>query len=190
LAEAVRSDGSRFPWAVRPRSLTYLGENPFPHSGLDDRGAIFADLLFDALAPTTAARHRALVPLEDVRPDADPRQQRTIADYLSNRHLPFSVGVYPMYTDPLGGQFFPYVVKDVYGAKVLPENLANYQPVPENNNTPRLLADIVATARRNLAVRNGFASFFYHPYLGLPALKEIVSGIKGLGYTFVDAGSL
>lgn len=341
VAEAVRPDGSRFPWAVRSRTLTYLGEIPFAYSGMDDRSVIFSDLLFDALAPATPARHRALVRLEDIGPDADPAQLKKIADYLATEHVPFTFGVYPVYKDPLGvydngvpetirladapavvdaikhmiakggrmvlhglshqyadvrnpytavsgddfeffrahidasnyvvldgpvaedsvtwaqgrvdtamaevaaaglpaptmfefphyaasaldyqavatrfgtrydrtlyftgqlsgapryvddnrmiGQFFPYVVRDVYGTKVLPENLANYEPTPENNNPPRYPADIVATAKRNLAVRDGFASFFYHPYNGVDPLKQIVKGIKGLGYTFVDAGSL
>jgi uncharacterized protein YdaL len=341
VAEAVRPDGSRFPWAVRSKHLTYLGEVPFAYAGLDDRSVIFSDLLFDALAPGTPTRHRALVRLEDVGPDADPQRLRSIADYLYNQRVPFTFGVYPIYKDPLGtynngtpetirlvdapqvvsalkymiskggrmilhglthqysnvanpyggvsgddfeffrahidannyvvfdgpvpedsvawaqgridaalaeiaaaglpkptifefphyaasaldyqavatrfttrydrtlyftgqlsgnpryvdnnrmiGQFFPYVVRDVYGTKVLPENLANYEPTPENNNPPRLPADIVATAKRNLAVRDGFASFFYHPYNGLGPLREIVSGIKALGYTFVDAGTL
>lgn len=341
VAQAVRPDGSRFPWAVRSGNLTYLGEIPFAYSGLDDRGVIFADLLFDALAPSTPTRHRALVRLEDVGPDADPSRLRSIADYLAGERVPFSFGVYPVYKDPNGtynngvpetirlidapavvsaikymlgkggrmilhgythqysnaqnpyngvsgddfeffrahvdaannvqldgpvpedsaawvhgridaalaevkaaglpapsifefphyaasatdyqaiatrfstrydrtlyftgqltgrpayvdnnrmlGQFFPYVVRDVYGTKVLPENLANYEPEAYNNNPPRFPADILATAKRNLAVRDGFASFFYHPYLGLGPLKEIVSGIKKLGYTFVDAGTL
>jgi hypothetical protein len=35
-----------------------------------------------------------------------------------------------------------------------------------NNHPPRLPADIFASADRNLVVRDGMASFFYHPYLG------------------------
>jgi uncharacterized protein YdaL len=88
------------------------------------------------------------------------------------------------------GQFFPYVVNDVYGSKVLPENLGNYEPVMVNNHPPRSPAQMVESARRNLVVRDGFASFFYHPYYGVQALKETVEGIKALGYTFVSPTSL
>src|SRR5205085_486794 len=83
LADAVRPDGTTFPWAVRSGNLTYLGEEPFSYTDENDRAMIFADLLFDALAPKTAARHRAMVRLEDVGPDADPTQLRAAADYLS-----------------------------------------------------------------------------------------------------------
>lgn len=88
------------------------------------------------------------------------------------------------------GQFFPYTVHDVYGGTVLPENLGNYEPTMFNNNPPRLPADIVANATANLVVTQGVASFFFHPDYPLGDLKAIVSGIKGLGYTFVPASSL
>jgi uncharacterized protein YdaL len=88
------------------------------------------------------------------------------------------------------GQFFPYVVKDVYGSKVIPENLGNYEPVSYNHHPTRFPADMVATAKRNLVVRDGFASFFFHPYLDIAALKETVAGIKAAGYTFVAPASL
>ena len=349
LAEAVRSDGTTFPWAVRTGNLTYIGEVPFAYQSENDRYLIFSDLLFDALAPQTAERHRALVRIEDVNPTEDPVKLRAIADYLSSQGVPFSFGVFPVYTDPNGtynngvpetitlrdapevvaalkymiskggtmimhgythqlsstpnpyngvsgddfefyrahvdaqnyvvldgpvsgdsakwaldrvnasfsqlkavglpqptifefphyagsvtdyraigtkfttryeralypegaltgaelntkhtvpvsanyehqnGQFFPYVVKDVYGTKVIPENIGNYEPQSYNNHPTRFPADMIATAQRNLVVRDGFASFFFHPYLDIEALKQTVAGIKAAGYTFVAAGSV
>jgi uncharacterized protein YdaL len=339
LAQAVRPDGTTFPWGVRSRNLTYIGENPFAYMSESDRTVIFSDVLFDLLAPATATRHRALVRLEDVGPDSDPDELMTAARYLSDQRIPFSFGVYPVYVDPKGvnnrgrpeaytlrdrprvvkainymldhggtmlqhgfthqysnvanpyngvsaddfefylahvdaqdyvrldgpvpedsqawalgridaglqqferaklpkpwafefphyaasaadyaaalqrysvryerslyfggqlsgnpidashmiGQFFPYVVTDVYGASVIPENLGNYEPEASNNNPPRLAADIIDNARHNLVVRDGFASFFYHPYYGVNALRQIVSGIRTLGYTFVSPTSL
>jgi uncharacterized protein YdaL len=92
--------------------------------------------------------------------------------------------------DVLLGQFFPYPVNDVHGSRVLPENLGNYEPVAFNNHPPRLPADLVAAARANLVVRDGFASFFYHPYYALEPLRDIVTGIQALGYTFVSPTSL
>jgi uncharacterized protein YdaL len=342
LAQAIRPDGTTFPWAVRSGNLTYVGEVPFAYTNENDRSMIFADLLFDALAPTTPTRHRALVRIEDVGPDADPDELRAIADYLSSQKVPFSFGVYPSFRDPqriraieglpekldmkdskarpvrdaikymiskggtmlmhgwthqydkidnpyngmsgddfeffkshvsaddyviydgpvpndsrdfaLGrvnnsfkafkdaglptptifefphyagsyidykairekfttryerslyyegtlkggpidnqgfvGQFFPYVVNDVYGSKVIPENLGNVELEEVNHHPPRFPADIVASAKLNLVVRDGFASFFYHPYLGTSYLKQIVPAIKALGYTFVAPSSL
>ncbi|MEV8479591.1 polysaccharide deacetylase family protein [Streptomyces sp. NPDC051173] len=88
------------------------------------------------------------------------------------------------------GQFFPYWVKDVYGTTVLPENIGNYEPLPYNNHPARLPADLIASAKANLAVRDGVASFFYHPYYALDPLKQTVDGIRALGYTFVGPTEL
>src|SRR5207245_8804882 len=93
LGYAVRADGSMFPWAVRSRNLTYIGEIPLAFIAEGDRYLAFADLLFDALAPQTAERHRGLVRIEDVNGTSDPAALRAIADYLSSRKVPFSVGL-------------------------------------------------------------------------------------------------
>ncbi len=78
----------------------------------------------------------------------------------------------------------------MYGTYVIPENIGNIEPEPFNNHPARLPADLIDSARRNLVVRDGFASFFYHPYLGTSYLRDTVSGIKKLGYTFVAAGGV
>ena len=56
---------------MRSRNVTYVGEVPFTYTSETDRVLIFADLLFDALAPDTPERHRALVRLEDIHPRTD-----------------------------------------------------------------------------------------------------------------------
>jgi len=88
------------------------------------------------------------------------------------------------------GQFFPYSVTDVYGSKVLPENLGNYEPIVYNNNPPRLAQDIVNNAAANQVVTQSTASLFFHPDYPLTELQKVVTGIKGLGFGFVQAGSL
>jgi uncharacterized protein YdaL len=83
--------------------------------------------------------------------------------------------------DHLGSdQFFPYPVKDMYGQSVIPENLGYLQidaPRPQ---------DILDAARLNLSVRDGYASFFFHPFLDISYLKKIVKGLKEMGYEFAD----
>jgi uncharacterized protein YdaL len=88
------------------------------------------------------------------------------------------------------GQFFPYSVTDVYGSKVLPEDLGNYEPELYNNNPPRSPQDIINNAAAEQVVTQSVASFFFHPDYPLTYLQQIVSGIKGLGYTFVPASQL
>lgn len=81
--------------------------------------------------------------------------------------------------------YFPYVInRSVYGATVIPENLGYIAP---GTITPQIL---LKRADRNLAIRDGFASFFFHSENNLDYLKTTVSGIKAKGYTFVDVRSL
>lgn len=88
--------------------------------------------------------------------------------------------------DHFGSQFFPYVIqKDVYGQKVLPENLGNIEPEPWEIYPARLPADIIRAAQKNKAIRDGWASFYFHPFFDIQYLKDTVQGIKSLGYTFV-----
>jgi uncharacterized protein YdaL len=350
LATVVRdADGSELPWALRSGDLTYVAENPISYMSESDRYLAFADLLFDALAPATPERHRALVRIEDVTPAEDPDRLRAIADLLHALCVPFSVAVVPVWRDPLGayasdglprrlrlrdsevadalaymvsrggelvlhgythqfgatidpytgasaddfefwmtyvdehnrviyvdpdgvgsyagpvpgdsesyardrvqagleelaaaglpppiafeyphyagsaidsfairpllptayhrgfyfpgtlsgtgedlarpfGQLFPYVVTDVYGWRVIPETLGNYEPEPGNAGIPpRFVPDLLRNADANYVVRDGFASFFFHPYFEPEILASIVTGIQGLGYEFVSAGSL
>jgi uncharacterized protein YdaL len=90
----------------------------------------------------------------------------------------------------LVGQRFSFVVRDVYGSKVLPENLGSIEPDVFYQFPTRFPADIIADARRALVVRDGFASFYFHPFLPLNYLQETIAGIKSLGYTFVSPTSL
>jgi uncharacterized protein YdaL len=88
------------------------------------------------------------------------------------------------------GQFFPYLVRDIYGSVVIPEQLGNVEPVAFNNNPPRLPADILFSANCNTVIQDGVMSFFYHPYLGTTYLQQIVQGLKAMGYTFVPASTV
>lgn len=87
-------------------------------------------------------------------------------------------------------QILPYSVTDVYGGKVLPENLGNPSIEVLNNHDARPPALLVSHAQRNQVVREATASFFFHPFLDTAILEEIVTGVQGLGYTFVPAVEL
>jgi uncharacterized protein YdaL len=344
VAGAVRSDGSRFPWIVRSKHLTYFGEVPFTYTGPDDRYLAAADVLARHADPTAPDHKRALVRIEDVGPNGDPAELRAIADYLADRRVPFSIAVYPRYRDPHGvhhdgkpvdktladapkvvaalrymqdkggtlimhgythqyldtpnphngvsaddfefyrvriddkgelnyvgpvkedsrswatnriraaerefravglkvpdvfefphyagsaidytvvndrftarydngqyaagwcrdgdcgsgtpdysriyGQSFPFLVRDVYESVVIPESLGYVYLTSADDDRSRLPADILATARRVAVVRDGVASFFYHPYLGTSRLGEVVAGIQEMGFTFVSPAEL
>jgi len=335
VATAVADDGTQFPWAIRSKNLTYVGENPYSYISETDRYLAWLDLLFDALAPQTAERHRAMIRIEDVGPTTDPTQLRQIVDYLYSKKIKFTLATYSWYRDPRGvnnggkavstylyqspkltsalryaqarggtviqhgrthqldslinpydgvsandfefyrahvdaatdavvldgpvandstanakariqsgrtdfalalvpvsnifefphyaaseadyqavkalnltaydrrlyfprnaagkadttrptGQFFPYVVTDVYGTKVIPENMGNYEPEAYNQHPAVLIPELVQRARTSLVVRDGFASYFYHPFLGVEPLKQLVEGVNAIGrYTWV-----
>jgi uncharacterized protein YdaL len=82
------------------------------------------------------------------------------------------------------GQFFPYVIEtDIYGQKILPENVGYFDPV---NWTVQTMVSIAST---NQALREPWASMYFHPFFDLVDLEELVESIQGLGYTFVAPSS-
>jgi hypothetical protein len=77
-------------------------------------------------------------------------------------------------------QYFPYPVTDHWGRRVLPEDLG-YVPLE------RPQTDAVLQAARNLrVVRDGVASFYFHPFLNIKLLDQLVRGIQDMGYHFVS----
>ena len=95
-------------------------------------------------------------------------------------------------------QFFPFEINsDHYGRYIIPENLGNvrygigqdgvYNMHGEARYTWK---DLLINARYATLVRDGFASFFFHPYLadptsGVPGMDDfeaLVTGINALGY--------
>ncbi|OJB34539.1 papd-like protein [Burkholderia ubonensis] len=97
------------------------------------------------------------------------------------------------------GQFFPYIINaDYYGQRIIPENLGSIQynicNVDPFSCITYTWQQLVTNAQYGLVVRDGFASFFFHPYwlepeLGLPAYQDfqsLITGITNLGYTWVD----
>ncbi len=104
------------------------------------------------------------------------------------------------------GQFFPYVIQsDYYGQRVIPENLGNIEYNICNIDPFSCLTytaqDLYLNAQYAWVVRDGFASFFFHPFwldsdmAGTAAanafqdFQGLVSGITKLGYQWVDAST-
>lgn len=95
------------------------------------------------------------------------------------------------------GQIFPYVIKkDYYGQRIIPESLGNIEydisaidPMSFYNYTWQ---DIVTNAEYVKTIRDGYASFFFHPFwlepdLNVPGYQDfqkLISGIANLGYTW------
>ena len=96
------------------------------------------------------------------------------------------------------GQIFPYpVARDYYGQRIIPEALGNIEydirQIDPTSNYNYTWQDIVTNANYMLAVRDGYASFFFHPFwlepeLGTPGYEDFrktIEGITQLGYTWV-----
>ena len=98
-------------------------------------------------------------------------------------------------------QMFPFeIYRDVYGQRIIPETL-NYMSHATTDQTSfiRTADDMLADARRNLVVRDYWASFFYHPYIFAAReeggtgrhngdtleLRKLLIGLKLLGYSFI-----
>jgi uncharacterized protein YdaL len=132
---------------------------------------------------------------------ASPEAYRAMADLFEarfDRGLYFDGQLSTGTADPTEffDQFFAYPITDVHGTMVIPENLGNESPEILNNHAERGVDALVASAEAALVVRDGFATFFWHPYLvnkagvGVDHLREIVRGIRGLGYTFIGLPEL
>jgi uncharacterized protein YdaL len=100
------------------------------------------------------------------------------------------------------GQFFPYEIwGDVYGQRLIPENLGNVQPfLNEQVHKTQNIGEMLESAKRNRVLRDHWASLFIHPVLILPSWEEglgeypgdgrpvieLLDGIRALGYEFID----
>lgn len=92
----------------------------------------------------------------------------------------------PVNTDRYQEQFFPYEVVDVYGSRVIPENLDHPELGADGTENIVPVAEVIDRARANLVVRDGFASAFFHSFYPPKKLAELVDGLRRLGYTFVS----
>ena len=334
LAQMQAEDGELMPWALRSGALTWVSESPMPYASEDDRYLVFADILSRTLAPDAPDVRQALMRIEDIGPDADPAQIRTLLAAIEALNVPFAATVYDTFVDPnghfsngrerrfslnerpylasalrdmaraggtlimhgqthqhanipnpgfgvsgsdyeffragldssgrfdllgplendseahwddrldlafanwdmaglpqpwlftsphyaasqsaysamgerfparlervlyFGGeasgdsdgadalyseQFFPYPVRDIRGDVILPETLGNW--APEGSIHGRSMEAMLETARRNLVLRDNYASFFFHWYLDPARLTELTTSLQAMGYEFVS----
>ena len=101
------------------------------------------------------------------------------------------------------GQFFPYIIqKDYYNQRIIPENLGNIEydirEIDPTSNFNYTWEDLKLNAENAKVIRDGFASFFFHPFWlepainrpGLADFKKVMEAIDALGFQFVDASTL
>ena len=305
LATAVSSKSkTTAPYIVRSKNFYYIADTPVTLARETDRYLLFADMLHDILKEPHQKIHRALIRIEDVNPMSNPDKLRDIADILSERGIPFLVGVSPFYVNPsedlrisltekpevvdalkymvrnggtivmhgvthqykgittddfefwdnqakgpiageteeeiarkieLGidefmknglypllwetphytgsfktyktvakyfstaveqrlaiediyyGQYYPYIIyKDLFGQKIYPENLGYIQMNTNHQQNEEYVEGIIGKAKVIMNVRDGFASCFFHPFLDLSLLEDLVSGITDLGFSYID----
>lgn len=146
-----------------------------------------------------------------VRPAAwmAPHYQASPLDYrLFGRLFAWNIGrviYFPPGEIPDGmlptGQFFPYeVYGDVYGQRLIPENIGNVQPfMNEQVHKTMTINDMIRIMKRNSRLRDAWASFFVHPSMldgtdkggtaAVPGdsreLERLIQAAKDLGYEFI-----
>jgi uncharacterized protein YdaL len=84
------------------------------------------------------------------------------------------------FNDPDTGHFFPYTSVDRFGRFIIPESLG-YIAIEDPNPD-----GLVENARRLRVVRDGVASFFFHPFMDRKYLQQTIDGIEQLGYHFIS----
>ncbi len=84
----------------------------------------------------------------------------------------------------------PFIYRDTHGVKRIPETIGYIDPngwAPEGFELqpPSFPPDLIERARALKVVRNSWAGCYFHWYLNPAYLKDLVTGIKALGFEFV-----
>ena len=82
------------PYIVKSGKLYYVADMPFLKDAEADRYLLFADFLHEIVDENHKESHNAIVRIEDVTPNRDPSKLRDIANILSERNVPFLVGLF------------------------------------------------------------------------------------------------
>ncbi|GMG86784.1 DUF2334 domain-containing protein [Biformimicrobium ophioploci] len=105
--------------------------------------------------------------------------------------------------DFAAGQFFPYLIEsDYYGARLYPENLGNIEYDIREIDPASFIdyswEEVYLNAVYAEVIRDGVASFFFHPFWLEPELgvrgfndfRRLVRGISDLGYQWITPDQL
>ena len=296
-ATAINGNKTSSPYVVKSGDFWFFADKPFSYMGEGSRYLVLCDLLHDILGIYHPSDQRAMVRIEDVSVDDDPGDLISIANWLSDRHIPFQIALIPIFRDPahsleirlgdrkstvaaihtmiaeggtpvmhgithqvhglsgdeyefwdelgnraVGGdsadfvtrrlkmgfaecfnngiypvafevphygasatdyrtlgqvfnqfydrpmvtpddttaQLIPYPASDQYGRHIIPETLGY---LPEDDPDPLKIVEYARTMR---VVRDGIASFYFHPFLNQKLLEQAIMGISALGYHFIS----
>jgi len=100
---------------------------------------------------------------------------RTVGKYFNSSYERVSA-----FSDAEASHIFPYTSVDRFGRFIIPENTGY---IEVDNPSPET---IVKNAQSMQVVRDGVASFFFHPFMDIKYLKQSVEGIQKLGYHFIS----
>ncbi|MFZ5802450.1 MAG: DUF2334 domain-containing protein [Candidatus Omnitrophota bacterium] len=108
---------------------------------------------------------------------ASERDYRTMARYFSTavERRQVSDRTYK------ASQEFPYMIRDIYGQRVIPENLG-YVNLEENKTAE----DILRRAAELRVVRDAVAGVFYHSYFEEKYVRKIAEALLDLGFEPLD----
>lgn len=192
-----------------------LGDRPNPDNGQSGMDYEFLRVYYNAHRvlisgppptrhPVAWTRHRIDLALAGIRAAGLPRPQlwqfpeygasppeyRVAASMFAARYARVSYAAGPPghpKLQTLTEQAPPYLVRDIYGGPVLPENLGYVWGPHIRASGPGSVAGILAAAAvQKRAVRDNVASVYYHPYLGTGPLRRLVDGMRHQGYRFVS----
>lgn len=208
----------RNPWsAVSGDDFEFwdtVGNQPLPRDQLRDWRSYFDS----AIKELTGSGYTAFA-FETPHYQASPRAYRVSAERFA---IAYERAVYYTAETPrlnittpdrdfAVGQFFPYpLARDFYGRKVLPENLGNIEydisAIDPSSYIQYGWEDLATNAAvLRSVVRDGVASFFFHPFWlgrfvrpdgsaysidGLGDFNRLLGAIDALGYRFVDPSAL
>lgn len=117
-------------------------------------------------------------------------------EYLKNVKVEYPGTLLP------SGQFYPYeIFGDVFGQRVIPENVGNVQAFL-NEQVLRTLTidDMIRIMKRNRKMRDTWASYFIHPFLleetggeglarfpgDVSEIERLIQGTRAAGYEFIN----
>jgi uncharacterized protein YdaL len=120
---------------------------------------------------------------------ADPAGYRVAASMFVARFERVSYAAGPAGHENLATlteQIPPYLYRDIYGGPVLPETLGYLVGPHIPRKGPGSMSEILAAAAAQKVVGDNVAGVYYHPFLGIAPLRQLIDGLRHEGYQFVS----